>query len=395
MKVISSTSSCCRDRSVTDGFFQVKARSGAEMDRKLQWWDVIALGVGGMMGAGIFVSTGTAARDHAGPAVVLSYLVAGISALLSAFCYTEFAVEMPVAGGAFSYLQITFGEFAAYMTGANLVMEYLLSNAAVARSFTSYAATAVGVLQPDAWRVEIKSLSPPGEYTHHLDFLAVAVVVALTFCLCFSTKNSSTFNLVMTILHLVFVLFIIVAGFIKGNLKNLTNIAAAVSPAAMEPSISATGFAPFGVRGVFNGAAIVYFSYIGYDAVSTTAEEVKNPAKDMPIGVSGSVILVTILYCFIALALCMLQPYNMIDAGAPFSTAFQQFAGWEWASKLIGAGASLGILTSLLVAMLGQARYLCVLGRARVVPYCFATVSPFTNTPVNATIFLGDYQKKL
>lgn len=110
MKVISSTSSCCRDRRVTDGFFQVKARSGAEMDRKLQWWDVIALGVGGMVGAGIFVSTGTAARDHAGPAVVISYLVAGISALLSAFCYTEFAVEMPVAGGAFSYLQITFGE---------------------------------------------------------------------------------------------------------------------------------------------------------------------------------------------------------------------------------------------------------------------------------------------
>ncbi len=139
-----------------------------------------------------------------------------------------------------------------------------------------------------------------------------------------STKNSSTFNLVMTILHLVFVLFIIVAGFIKGNLKNLTNIAAAVSPAAMEPSISATGFAPFGVRGVFNGAAIVYFSYIGYDAVSTTAEEVKNPAKNMPIGVSGSVILVTILYCFIALALCMLQPYNMV--GTFYNTSWNKFA---------------------------------------------------------------------
>jgi amino acid transporter len=128
----------------------------------------------------------------------------------------------------------------------------------------------------------------------------------------------------MTILHLVFVLFIIVAGFIKGNLKNLTNIAAAVSPAAMEPSINATGFAPFGVRGVFNGAAIVYFSYIGYDAVSTTAEEVKNPAKNMPIGVSGSVILVTILYCFIALALCMLQPYNMV--GTFYNTSWNKFA---------------------------------------------------------------------
>jgi amino acid transporter len=203
-----------------------------------------------------------------------------------------------------------------------------------------------------------------------------------------STKKSSTFNMVMTVLHIVFVLFIIVAGFVKGDSKNLTTAGAAAA-APMDDATSRSGFAPFGIRGVFNGAAIVYFSYIGYDAVSTTAEEVKNPAKNMPLGVSGSVIIVTILYCLIALALCMLQPYDMIDSGAPFSTAFRQIAGWEWASNCIGAGASLGILTSLLVAMLGQARYLCVLGRAHVVPYWFATVNSFTNTPVNATIFLG------
>ncbi|CAK9211760.1 unnamed protein product [Sphagnum troendelagicum] len=377
----------CAVSTVIDQMTEVKARSGAEMDRRLQWWDMIALGVGGMMGAGIFISTGIAARDYAGPAVVVSYLVAGISALLSAFCYTEFAVEMPVAGGAFSYLQITFGEFAAYITGANLIMEYLLSNAAVARSLTSYVASAFGVLGTNAWRVEMKHF--PAGY-NQLDFLAVTVVVTLTICLCFSTKNSSTFNLVMTVLHIAFVLFIIVAGFAKGDVRNLTIAAASAGGAAATDSANGGGgFAPFGMRGIFNGAAIVYFSYIGYDAVSTTAEEVKNPAKNMTIGLSGSVIAVTILYCFIALALCMLQPYNLIDSEAPFSTAFQQFQGWEWASNFIGAGASLGIFTSLLVAMLGQARYMCVLGRAHVVPACFATVNASTNTPINATLFLG------
>jgi amino acid transporter len=138
--------------------------------------------------------------------------------------------------------------------------------------------------------------------------------VCLLFLSFFSTKNSSTFNLVMTVLHIAFVLFIIVAGFAKGDVRNLTIAAASAGGAAATDSANGGGgFAPFGMRGIFNGAAIVYFSYIGYDAVSTTAEEVKNPAKNMTIGLSGSVIAVTILYCFIALALCMLQPFNLVS----------------------------------------------------------------------------------
>lgn len=362
----------------TEEMTEVKARSGAEMSRSLHWWDVVALGVGGMVGAGIFVSTGTAAHQYAGPSVVIAYLVAGVSALLSALCYTEFAVEMPVAGGAFSYLRVTFGEFAAFITGANLIMEYVLSNAAVARSFTSYAASAYGVLHADAWRVHVEGLASGYD---RIDLVAVSVVLLLTVCLCCSTQKSSMFNLVMTVLHIAFIFFIIIAGFVKGDTKNLVQ--------AGDPAANPSGFAPLGIRGIFNGAAIVYFSYIGFDAVSTTAEEVKNPARNMPIGVSGSVILVTVLYSLIAVALCMLQPYDMIDTGAPFSTAFQHVVGWEWATNFIGAGASLGIMTSLLVAMLGQARYLCVLGRANIVPRWFAAVNSTTGTPVNATVFLG------
>ncbi|CAA7404425.1 unnamed protein product [Spirodela intermedia] len=357
---------------------RVRARSGADMQSTLRWPSLVGLGIGGMVGAGIFVTTGHAARSYAGPAVVLSYAIAGLCALLSAFCYTEFAVEMPVAGGAFSYLRVTFGEFAAFMTGANLVTEYVLSNAAVARSFTAYLGTALGIDTTTRWRIAVAGL-PEG--FDELDFLAVGVVLAISLCICHSTKESSVLNMVLTGIHLVFILFIIVVGFWRGDAGNFTHPA--------EPAIHPGGFLPYGIGGVFNGAAMVYLSYIGYDAVATMAEEVETPTRDIPIGVSGSVAIVTLLYCLVASSLSMLVPYDAIDEESPFSAAFESSDGWRWASNVIGAGACFGILTSLMVAMLGQARYLCVIGRSNVVPSWFAQVHPATFTPVNASAFLG------
>lgn len=197
----------------------------------------------------------------------------------------------------------------------------------------------------------------------------------------YSTKESSILNMILTGIHLVFIFFIIAVGFWKGDLKNFTHPA--------DPSKHAGGFFPFGVSGVFKGASSVYLSYIGYDAVSTMAEEVKSPTHDIPIGVSGSVALVTGLYCLMAASMCMLVPYDAIDYNNPFSKAFDDKDGWGWAENVIGAGASFGILTSMMVAMLGQARYLCVLGRSNVVPTWLAEVNPKTSTPVNATVFLG------
>jgi len=357
---------------------QIRRRSGAYMQRKLEWYDLVGMGIGGMLGAGVFVTTGPVARETSGPAVVLAYVVAGVSALLSAFCYTEFAVEMPVAGGAFSYLRITFGEFAGYFAGANLLMEYVLSNAAVARSFTSYFPSVFGIVHKDAWRIEANGLA---EGYNMLDFPAFALVILLTICLCHSTKESSILNIAVTSFHLLFFTFIIVAGFANGEARNLTKPA--------NPS-NKGGFAPFGARGIFDGAAIVYFSYIGYDSVSTLAEEIKNPSKSLPIGVSGSVVLVSLLYCLVSVALCFLTPYDQINASAAFTgEAFKKLGGWRWVPNVVGLGASLGIVTSLLVAMLGQARYLCVIGRARLIPYWFARVHPSTGTPMNATLFLG------
>ncbi|KAG4172909.1 hypothetical protein ERO13_A11G029100v2 [Gossypium hirsutum] len=349
---------------------RIRLRSGADMKRKLKWFDLVALGVGGMLGVGVFVTTGNVARNTTGPSVFISYIVAGISALLSSLCYTEFSVQVPVAGGAFSYLRVTFGEFVGYFAGANILMEYVLSNAAVARSFTEYLCSAFGVSDPNSWRVEVHGLL---QGYNKLDFIAVAVVLLLTLCLSHSTKESSMLNLIMTIFHIVFFGFIIIAGFYNGNVNNL---------------VKPKGLAPYGVRGVLDGAAIVYFSYIGYDSVSTLAEEIQNPRQSLPVGIVGSVLIVSGLYCLMALALCMMVPYQQIAETASYSMAFQRI-GWKWAGNVVGAGASLGIIASLLVAMLGQARYLCVIGRARLVPLWLSKVHPSTGTPLNATLFLG------
>ncbi|GAB4836236.1 Cationic amino acid transporter 7, chloroplastic [Ancistrocladus abbreviatus] len=357
---------------------RLRARSGSDMRRTLRWYDLVGFGVGGMVGAGVFVTTGRASRLYAGPSVILSYAIAGLCALLSSFCYTEFAVDIPVAGGAFTYLRVTFGEFAAFLTGANLVMDYVLSNAAVARSFTAYFGTAVGA-STGKWRFTLSFL-PNG--FNEIDVVAVFVILLVTFIICYSTRESSVLNLLLTVAHILFIAFVIVVGFWRGDPKNFTEPA--------DPTRHSSGFFPFGAAGVFNGAAMVYLSYIGYDAVSTMAEEVKNPVKDIPVGVSGSVCLVTVLYCLMAASMSMLLPYDAIDPEAPFSAAFRaDKEGWKWVSNVIGGGASFGILTSLMVAMLGQARYMCVIGRSNVVPAWFARVHPRTSTPVNASAFLG------
>ncbi|OMP07141.1 Amino acid/polyamine transporter I [Corchorus olitorius] len=344
----------CRAASVSSSYEELSRRSGSHMQRTLRWFDLVGLGIGGMVGAGVFVTTGRASRLYAGPAIVISYAIAGLCALLSAFCYTEFAVHMPVAGGAFSYLRITFGELAAFLTGANLIMEYVMSNAAVARGFTAYLGAAIGV-STAKWRFTVPGL-PKG--FNEIDLVAVAVVLILTLIICYSTRQSSTVNMILTALHILFIAFVILMGFWKGDWKNFSHPAKAENP---------SGFFPYGAAGVFNGAAMVYLSYIGYDAVSTMAEEVRNPVQDIPVG---------------------------IDVEAPFAAAFRG-GRWEWVSRVIGAGASLGILTSLLVAMLGQARYMCVIGRSNVVPSWFATLHPKTCTPVNASAFLGIFTAAL
>ncbi|XVE67515.1 hypothetical protein DITRI_Ditri08aG0167100 [Diplodiscus trichospermus] len=344
---------------------EIKARSHHEMKKSLSWWDLIWFGIGAVIGAGIFVLTGLQAKEVAGPAVVLSYVVSGVSAMLSVFCYTEFAVEIPVAGGSFAYLRVELGDFMAFIAAGNILLEYVIGGAAVARSWTSYFATLCNH-DPDDFRIIVHSM--PKDYGQ-LDPIAVVVISVICVLAVLSTKGSSRFNYIASIFHVVVILFILIAGFTKADTKNYSD------------------FAPFGVRGIFKSSAVLFFAYVGFDAVSTMAEETKNPGRDIPIGLVGSMVITTAAYCLLAVALCLMQPYAQINKDAPFSVAFEA-VGMSWAKYIVAAGALKGMTTVLLVSAVGQARYLTHIARTHMMPPWLAQVHPKTGTPINATIVM-------
>ncbi|XAR72531.1 hypothetical protein NMG60_11019204 [Bertholletia excelsa] len=350
-------------RSLDSAELEVKARSQHEMKKTLTWWDLIWFGMGAVIGAGIFVLTGLEARNHAGPAVVLSYVVSGVSAMLSVFCYTEFAVEIPVAGGSFAYLRVELGDFVAFIAAGNILLEYVIGGAAVARSWTSYFATLCNH-KPNDFRIYAHHLAQ--DY-NHLDPIAVGVVIIICIIAVVSTKGSSRLNYVASIVHIVVILFIMIAGLTKADTKNYSD------------------FSPFGPRGIFQAAAVLFFAYVGFDAVSTMAEETKNPARDIPIGLVGSMVITTTVYCLLAVTLCLMQDYRNVDVDAPFSVAFQA-VGWNWAKYIVAAGALKGMTSVLLVGAVGQARYLTHIARTHMMPPWFAHVDQKTGTPVNATV---------
>ncbi|XP_047310885.1 cationic amino acid transporter 1-like [Impatiens glandulifera] len=350
-------------RSLDSAELEVKTRSNNEMKRTLTWWDLMWFGMGAVIGAGIFVLTGLEANQVAGPAVVLSYVVSGISALLSVFCYTEFAVEIPVAGGSFAYLRVELGEFVAFIAAGNILLEYVIGGAAVARSWTSYFATLCNH-SPDQFRIHAHHLQ---EGYNYLDPIAIGVIIIITFIAVKSTKASSRINYIASIFHMIVILFIIVAGLANANTKNYAD------------------FAPKGTRGIFKASAVLFFAYVGFDAVSTMAEETKNPGRDIPIGLVGSMIITTTIYCLMAVTLCLMQPYQDINPDAPFSVAFSAI-GWDWAKYLVALGALKGMTSVLLVGAVGQARYLTHIARTHMMPPWFAQVDAKTGTPANATI---------
>ncbi|XP_004293998.1 PREDICTED: cationic amino acid transporter 1-like [Fragaria vesca subsp. vesca] len=344
---------------------EMKARSQHEMKKTLNWWDLIWFGIGAVIGAGIFVLTGIEAKNHAGPAVVMSYVVSGVSALLSVFCYTEFAVEIPVAGGSFAYLRVELGDFVAYIAAGNILLEYVIGGAAVARSWTSYFTTLCNRNSND-FRITVDGWSENYKY---LDPIAIGVIICICILAVMSTKGSSRLNYIASIVHVIVILFIIIAGLTKADTNNYKD------------------FAPHGARGIFQASAVLFFAYVGFDAVSTMAEETKNPARDIPIGLVGSMVITTTVYCLLAVTLCLMVPYGMIDEQAPFSKAFET-VGMSWAKYVVAAGALKGMTSVLLVGAVGQARYLTHIARTHMLPPWFAQVDAKTGTPVHATIVM-------
>ncbi|KAL6506925.1 DNA-binding transcription factor cat8 [Orobanche hederae] len=342
-----------------------KQQSENEMKKCLTWWDLIWLGFGSVVGSGIFSITGQETHDHAGPAIVLSYAVSGLSALLSVFCYTEFSVEIPIAGGSFSFLRVELGDFIAFIAAGNILLEGLVGAAGLGRSWSSYLASMIKS-DPDFLRFRVDSFA---KGFNLLDPLAVVILLVVNGFAMTGTKRTSVLNWVSSVFSASVIVFIIIFGFVHGKSENLVP------------------FFPHGAEGVFTAAAVVYWSYTGFDMVANMAEEVKKPSRDIPIGLVGSMSLITVVYCLMALVLAMMVKYTQVDVNAAYSVVFEQI-GLKWVKYLVSIIALKGMTTSMLVGSMGQARYTTQIARAHMIPPYFALVHPRTGTPIYATLLI-------
>ncbi|KAL3651091.1 DNA-binding transcription factor cat8 [Castilleja foliolosa] len=370
LSALSKTPHRLKDRllgrsSDTGELVRSKLQSENEMKKCLTWWDLIWLGFGSVVGSGIFSITGQETHDHAGPAIVLSYAISGLSALLSVFCYTEFAVEVPIAGGSFSFLRIELGDFIAFIAAGNILLEGLVGAAGLGRSWSSYLASMIKS-DPDFLRIKVNSFA---QGFNLLDPLAVVVLIVVNGFAMTGTKRTSILNWVSSIFGVAVIVFIIIFGFVHGKSENLVP------------------FFPNGAEGVFTAAAVVYWSYTGFDMVANMAEEVKKPSRDIPIGLVGSMSLITVVYCLMSLVLVMMVKYTQVDVNAAYSVVFDQI-GMKWAKYLVSFVALKGMTTSMLVGSMGQARYTTQIARAHMIPPFFALVHPKTGTPVYATLLI-------
>lgn len=328
--------------------------------------DLTAIGVGAIIGAGIFVLTGTAAKDAAGPAIMISYILAGIACILAAFCYTEFATKMPISGSAYTYAYATVGEVFAWIIGWDLILEYTIGASTVAVGWTHYLEQFLA-----ACNIHLpKSFTALQVGSIEINIAAVGLIVVLTALLCRGMRESATVNAVMVVIKLAVVFLVIIGG--------LTYI----EPPNWKP------FMPFGWSGVIQGAALVFFAYIGFDAVSTAAEEVKNPNRDLPIGIIASLVICTVLYIAVSAVITGMVPYTSIDPGAPLAAAFGD-RGAQWAQFLISLGGFVGLTTVVLVLLMSQPRIWYAMARDGLLWPWFAKVHPKAHTPVNATLLAG------
>jgi len=359
-----------------------------------------SLGVGAIIGTGIFVLTGQAAHDKTGPALMLSFVAAGVACVFAALCYAEFASMVPVAGSAYTYAYATLGELAAWIIGWDLVLEYAVGSATVAHGWSHYFQDFIGIL---GIKVPHALSKAPFDYDPHLghlvstgtilDLPAIVITFLVTAILVKGIRESASFNAAMVGVKLVIVLFVIVVGAFYVNPENWKPFA----PYGLT-GVSFFGTTLFGQTGkggeplgMLAGAATIFFAYIGFDSVSTHAEEAKRPNRDVPIGIVASLILCTFLYIAVAAVLTGMVPYDKINIDAPVSDAFRQ-AGLPKAQFVISLGALAGITSVLLVMMLSQPRVLLAMARDGMLPESFfGAVHERFRTPWKSTILTGAF----
>jgi APA family basic amino acid/polyamine antiporter len=370
----------------------------SELKRSLGPWNLVFLGIGCIIGAGIFVRTGNAAALHAGPAVLISYLIAGTICAFAGLCYAELASTLPVSGSAYTYSYATIGEFAAWVMGALLLLEYGLAASVVAVGWSGYMVSLLGdigihippaLTGPTGHHIQmggVDVLANGAPVTYLFNLPAFLVCAALATLLVIGVSESAKFNnAIVAIKVTVLTAFILVGGFII--LKNLPTYTPNWHP-FIPPPTGEKGV--FGWSGILRAASIVFFAYIGFEAVSTAGQEAKNPGKDMPFGIIGSLVACTVIYILVSIVLTLIVNYKTLNVPDPVAVAVDAFGPqWGWFAKTIKVGAIIGLTSVILVLMYGQTRIFYTMARDGLLPKVFARVHPKFRTPWINTLLVG------
>ena len=353
---------------------QAEAERGL-LRRSLGPWNLTALGIGCIIGTGIFVLTGTAASQNAGPALVLSMIISAVGCAFAGLCYAEFAAMVPVAGSAYTYAYATVGELFAWIIGWDLILEYALSVSTVAVGWSGYFVSLsrdLGITIPAALA------APPGAGPGVFNLPAAVIVVLVSALLVIGIKQSADTNTLLVSIKAAVLVVFVAAGAAYINRDNLTPF--------IPPNTGA--FGQFGWSGVLRGAGVMFFAYIGFDAVSTAAQEAKNPSRDMPIGILSSLAICTVIYIAVAIVLLGIVPYHQLNVADPLAVGIDA-TGLRWLSPVIKIAALFGLFSTMLVNLLAQTRIFYSMSRDGLLPKVFATVHPRFRTPHVSTVMTG------